>query len=411
MARNPLFSKYDVHALVTQSLEERVKKEVDSLKSDEILRANEGELLEYVYGRMEMTIPTLDEDAIHYDEREVQVDARRFANNRMFFDSNRPYYVTGTRVRVLIPFDGDANVFHIRPSLGSSSGYPIGETLKNEIVLTYEQEIPDGTAVKQSYLSALAEINKYLANIEGHFAGFNKQIRPIIEQQIKQRKEKLIASASIGDALGLPQKGGNVEPATYSVSLKKRERPKINLPATTTTGKAEPVLSQSDYEYVLSVMKLMTESMERTPKTFALMDEEAIRDVFLVHINGQYNGMASGESFNFGGKTDILLNVSGRCVFIAECKFWTGEKGLLATIDQLLGYLSWRDTKTALVILNRNKKFTGVLETIATSVPTHPNFIRDDGMDGETVFKYLFHQPLDPNRHLQLTLMCFDVPT
>ena len=105
------------------------------------------------------------------------------------------------------------------------------------------------------------------------------------------------------------------------------------------------------------------------------MDEEAIRDNFLVHINAQYDGMASGEAFNFSGKTDILLRVDGRCVLIAECKFWTGEKGLLDTIDQLLGYLSWRDTKVAVVILNRNKNFTSVLKTIEAVVPNHKCFI------------------------------------
>lgn len=84
---------------------------------------------------------------------------------------------------------------------------------------------------------------------------------------------------------------------------------------------------------------------ERSPKAFEQMGEEDLRSHFLVQLNGQYEGRATGETFNFQGKTDILIREGDRNVFIAECKFWHGEKQLLETIDQLLSYLSWRDTK------------------------------------------------------------------
>jgi hypothetical protein len=62
-----------------------------------------------------------------------------------------------------------------------------------------------------------------------------------------------------------------------------------------------------------------------------------------------FKAQATGETFNFQGKTDILIRVEAKNVYIAECKFWKGEKTLLATLDQLLSYLSWRDTKAALL--------------------------------------------------------------
>ncbi|MGB0945123.1 MAG: glycosyltransferase, partial [Marinomonas sp.] len=36
--------------------------------------------------------------------------------------------------------------------------------------------------------------------------------------------------------------------------------------------------------------------------------------------------------------------------FIAECKFWKGVDSLLKTISQLLGYLTWRDSKVAVIM-------------------------------------------------------------
>lgn len=50
------------------------------------------------------------------------------------------------------------------------------------------------------------------------------------------------------------------------------------------------------------------------------------------------------------GKTEILLRENGRNVFIAECKFWKGPKHYYETIDQLIGYSSCRDTKTAILV-------------------------------------------------------------
>jgi len=106
-----------------------------------------------------------------------------------------------------------------------------------------------------------------------------------------------------------------------------------------------------EYENILSIMRNMVRVMEQSPKAFENMGEEDLRTQFLVQLNAQYEGRATGETFNFQGKTDILIRADeGGNVFIAECKFWSGEKQFLETIDQLLSYLTWRDTKTAILI-------------------------------------------------------------
>jgi hypothetical protein len=85
--------------------------------------------------------------------------------------------------------------------------------------------------------------------------------------------------------------------------------------------------------------------IDRSPSSFITLDEEAIRTHFLLQLNGHYEGNASGETFNASGKTDILIKVDNKNIFIAECKFWDGVKKFNEAIDQLLGYLSWRDSK------------------------------------------------------------------
>lgn len=154
----------------------------------------------------------------------------------------------------------------------------------------------------------------------------------------------------------------------------------------------------------------MAHVMERSPSAFASIDEESLRMHFLVQLNGHYEGQATGETFNYQGKTDILIRVERKNVFIGECKFWAGPKMLTATIDQLLGYSSWRDTKVAVLVFNRNRDFTKVLQAIKETTSAHPNCKRMLGQRSETSFRYAFQHNDDPNRELQLAIMAFDVP-
>lgn len=150
--------------------------------------------------------------------------------------------------------------------------------------------------------------------------------------------------------------------------------------------------------------------MERSPSTFATMDEGTLRDHYLVQLNGQFEGQATGETFNAGGKTDILLRVESKNAFIAECKFWKGAKSYVRTIDQLLGYSSWRDTKTAIFVFYRNRDTTKVLQEIKISTEAHPNYKRTLSWSHESGFYYVVHHPTDSNRELVMTVLVFDIP-
>jgi hypothetical protein len=118
----------------------------------------------------------------------------------------------------------------------------------------------------------------------------------------------------------------------------------------------------------------------------------------------------AGETFNYEGKTDILIKVDGRNIFIGECKFWTGEKGYLETLDQVLSYLSWRDTKAAVLMFNRNKDFSAVLGKIEEATPKHTNFKRLTKKRTDSSWTYLFGHKDDSNRELQVTVQAYNVP-
>jgi hypothetical protein len=165
------------------------------------------------------------------------------------------------------------------------------------------------------------------------------------------------------------------------------------------------------YEHILSIISNMAEVIERSPRAFQEMGEEDLRWQFLVQLNAQYEGQATGETFNHRGKTDMLVRWEGKNVFIAECKFWKGPKSLSLALDQLLGYASWRDTKTALLLFNKQRIFSSVVEKIPEVVRDHPVFKSGLPYEGsETGFRFVLGRPDDPDRELVLTVLAFDVP-
>ena len=199
-------------------------------------------------------------------------------------------------------------------------------------------------------------------------------------------------------------------PQTYVVPNVRR-KPSLSQPSTTVAPFVpEPALDLQEYEHILSVISNMVLVMERSPQAFRTMEEEDLRQHFLVQLNGHYEGQATGETFNYEGKTDILIRANGKNIFIAECKLWHGEKSLQEAIDQLLGYASWRDTKVALLIFNRNKDFSSVLAKISEVAINHPNFKKKLPYNSETGFRFSFRHRDDPNREIMLTALAFDVP-
>jgi hypothetical protein len=264
--------------------------------------------------------------------------------------------------------------------------------------------------VRAQIQSALTDIKIHLDRLRSSATGLHTELGPLARTHVEQRRNKFLADHNLVSALGFPLKQRDDAPHTYRAPEVRRRIQVAPPPASTAPFKPEPALSMQDYEHILSVMANMALVMERSPSAFRSMGEEDLRQHFLVQLNGQYEGQATGETFNYAGKTDILIRSEGKNIFIAECKYWDGPKKLTDTVDQLLGYLSWRDTKTAIVLFNRQKNFTHVIDQIPPTIKAHPNFKRDPGPTSETSSRYVFAHKDDPNREMIITVLAFDVP-
>ena len=238
---------------------------------------------------------------------------------------------------------------------------------------------------------------------------YNHQLESSVKEALAARKKRLLDHQRLTAALNLPLKRRD-GPPTYSVPMIRR-KPHITMPtASLTPFKPEPALDDEEYQFILKIIRDMALVMERSPHTFARLQEEQIRDHFLMPLNARYEGGATGETFNGDGKTDILIRHEGQNVFIAECAMWQGDRYLSKKIDQLLGYKSWRDTKTAILLFSKNRDFSAVVAKIPDVMKAHPNFKKELARPDETEFRYLFHHRGDRNREFILTVLAFNVP-
>jgi hypothetical protein len=164
------------------------------------------------------------------------------------------------------------------------------------------------------------------------------------------------------------------------------------------------------YEKILDTISNMTLVMERCPSVFANIDEESLRQHLLVPLNGLYEGKATGETFNRAGKTDILIRENDKNVFIAECKFWKGEKKFTEAIDQLLSYSTWRDAKAAIIVFNKNKDTSAVLKKIPEVARTHKSFRGELAVPQQGRLRFTLHHPNDTGSCIIVTVLILDIP-
>lgn len=403
-----LFSSFSLQDILAQQTQ-KIRQEVEAFEANRLLNTAPEDLKQYLVQKYYVEPLTLRREDWYADTAEVQVDVR-YDSRRFIRDAGRPVYVPGERVDVHVPFEGDPELFYAHANQFSSNP-PRAAVNKTDLLFRYDSpsDAPH-VDVRSSVERVLNEIEQYLGLQRAMIQSYNQGLANQSAQCIEQRRSRLLAQSERVAALGIPVRRREDAPKTYAVpTVQKKAAPSLP-PASAMPFKPEPTWAIEQYEQALRIMQDMAVVMERSPQAFKSMNEEALRQHFLVQLNGQFEGRATGETFNMSGKTDILLREADRNVFIAECKFWKGPKAFKEAIDQLLGYTTWRDGKTAILVFNRGIDTTTVMNGIDAQVKGHPNFKRAVSWSHESGFRYVLRANDDAGRELILTVLAFHVP-
>lgn len=403
-----LFSSCDLREILDQQIA-ALRSEVDQMEANRLLNTAPADFSKYLVDKYTIEVPRLRRDEWMVNQCETKIDVRH-DRNRDIRDRGRPFNIPGQKIEIEIPFDGDPELFYARASTFSPNP-PRAKIKEQSLILVYELTHDDKRDIRPEIERTLNEIKGHLAWVQTDVDGFNQDLEQNANSAIENRRQRILTNQGRVASLGIPLKARLEGSQTYATPLVRKKVVPTLPPASSAPYEPEPTLDAENYEHILKVIQNMALVMERSPSAFMRMGEEDLRQHFLVQLNGHFEGNATGETFNVAGKTDILLRANGRNIFIAECKFWRGSKHYEETIEQLLSYAAWRDTKTAILVFTRKTGMTTVLDGVKTASESHPNYKRTIKWKHETGFRYVFHQKRDRNRELTLTVLVFDVPT
>lgn len=313
-----------------------------------------------------------------------------------------------------IPFEGNSDLFYCHPSASTVVYLDKSATInKTSVTATIVLEQLD----ENTYFS---EVNKIVETLNSNLPTIHREIQPwntglegLIKQSLEGRKGVVSKKFDFMEKIGLKVNPKSTEYLVPPTVVKKT----IPTPATETSKTVAkekiPILQEEVYTDIREVLYNVGKAIERKPSIYKDKHEEDLRDIFLLFLETRYDSTTGiGEAFNKKGKTDILLKYAkdGTNLFVAECKFWKGQKKLTEALDQLLGYLTHRDSKTALIFFVDQKEMTSIVTTIKTEITKHSNFSRHIKDTYEHSINYEFTLPDDSNKKIQIEVMLFHFP-
>jgi len=410
---NELFCEGDLGRTL-DNMSKKISEGVADISKDQFLATPKDDLVEHVYSQFYIEPLVLHEDSMEMETHETSIDVSKDPN-RYIVRSRGPYMVPGCRIVVSIPYTGNDDLWKLQPSRYQSV-VPHAEVRKSRgneaghLGLIFERASDEPSdRIKQDLDNELSTIRFYVDAQREQVEQYNSTLPALIQESINSRQERLKKNEGIADILGIPLKRSAGVPSVKPIQIK-RTLVKPLPPPPKSGFKPEPGITDEDYEHILAVIRHVGRTFEATPKTYAVHDEEELRDIILAHLNGHYKGGATGETFRRTGKTDIRIEDQDRAAFVGECKVWRGPGGLLATVDQLLSYLTWRDCKASIIIFNKNNaKFTELLNNTPKILKTHKSCKRKLEQTDAGEWRFVFTSKEDELRQIIVTVAVFDL--
>ncbi|MFE4579698.1 hypothetical protein [Streptomyces chartreusis] len=397
---NRLFSGGDLTFFLDREMN-KITDAVASWQEDSLLTTPEHDICEALEQRFLVDPLVLDREGTTADSvKEGYTTVREF---------DEDVRIPQTIVTISVPFTGDRNLFDLRPSSFTLSR-PTATVQGNELRLQWMGPLNhDPQHVRGNLDDQLDQIQKWVGWSTTQVRAHNELVAQTIAAAVQARKDRVLSNRNLQASLGFRMRE-RPDAQTYSVPIRRK---KI-VPSRTATAsepfRPEPALDDGQYEAALGVLRNQRNALERSPGTSAKMGEEEIRNLLLVGLNSHFEGKAAGEVFNKTGKTDILIRVEDRHIFIGECKIWKGPKTITDTLDQLLGYLTWRDTKAALLLFIRSGAPGDVITKASVMFREHPNYKRDGKHATDERHDFVFHANGDTSREIKIAFLPFHLP-
>ncbi len=365
-------------------LQQKVQNQILTEEDETVLLSDTDELVEYYFSHNSLS-------PIEFDaERQPSFEHKKEVRNVLSYCREEFHRNEGDlnfeyeSIIVTIPIIPNENAHDILELLSSTyfSGEPKANIGRDALYFSIDIKRYD---FKFDDDKVAAEVNRGIDSVK-QLIGWknndiikeNNQLKQNIKSFIIQRKTKLNEDTqriiSLVQKINIPLKQKENEAATRikldPKPLVKKVKPNPKLPE-------EYILDRSKVLDIISVIDNQGRQFEKTPKTYKNFEEEGLRDIVLVSLNSLFEGKATGETFSYKGKTDIYLNIDKGNVLICECKIWSGQALCHKTIDQLLGYLTWRHNFGIMITFVKQKNFSKILADVPNIIQQHTSYRSD----------------------------------
>lgn len=399
-----------------------LKNEIERLSNDQICNTDLDELVDYYFDKHQIEPITIFKDNIIEKMIETKIKTYNpFYRNNDF--EEQYFYADGYRIIHEIPFEGDTNLLYLRPNTYTLHRHPVNNVINSteekhgEIIFSLEfskNELENNKDnIKAFVLNKFnTELRTYygtIATINSEVVVYNNNLRNTIMSYLQTRLKKASDYISLSEKLDIPLVQNPNAPNIKPILLKKVKKNKAMSFPIQRQKETEYEISDADYNNIKSVIDLACVSMEKSARTFYKLQEEELRDVILSNLNTHYQGTATGETFNKRGKTDIYIPFDNKFGYIGECKIWHGIKKFNEAIEQLFSYMTWRDTKTSLIIFNKDAKdFKKILETVNEDLISNKlceNSVKTKDNEWQCVFK----KYEDSEERIKMNIVIYDL--
>lgn len=401
------FRDYDLSQVITNQWA-TVKNKIDKMSNEEIMANNLDVLAENIYQEFFIEPVTIFEE--DFSKRSIKQEKIQKYIEPFFRDYSGKKYVQvdGIIAEFYYPYTGDPNLFKCRASTFSVSGYP--EITVNKETVSFHMECSlsemNNANAKDNLLRnlehALKEIRDGISYANKDVTLFNNSLKQQALKWLEEKKKKVEAFFNIATLFEVPIE--KKEYAQTHISLKRNIVPVAkHYESSNYYG-----ILDSDYKDILDSIKHTGSTYERTPSSYKALHEEDLRNTLLAALNATYKGDATGETFRNRGKTDICIERENRAAFVAECKMWTGQKEVGKAIDQLDGYLTWRDCKTALIYFVKRKDFLKTLDSVEVALRAYDGMRNVLPLD-KNEFECLFLSKVNPGQQIKMRVILFNL--
>lgn len=378
---------------------------VEKLSEDELLSRSIDDMVEEFCSQAVLHPLMVGNEAVDGTVSETTVDV----SNDFRWNGGK---ARGMRVTGTFELSGDVRLLKYRPSTFTMTRFEAavgaGRITVESVRPGVDQKPEQIKADLQGQIEKIRKMAEYAnADVQTHNQGVEATVRRLVEQ----RQERVRKRRDLAGALGFPLTRRQNAPQPVPLERKRigtaRQHQRLTSPY-----KDEPALTDAQYEDAIAVVKSTLLAMERTPSVASGKSEEELRDQILVQLNGTFTGGATGETFVQKGKTDILVKVDERHVFVGECKWWSGSKACSEAVDQLLGYMPWRNEKAALILFINRKDATAVIRKADEALRAHAAFKRVGAKTSQSGARlnYVLGHPDDPDREIQLAALFAVLP-